>query len=313
VTFFPELLQKAGVRTLAGHAHFYFDQKSGFRQGFDVYKIVPGLVQDNTTDKNVTSPQHLELAKEMLGDKANTGKRFFAWFHFLDPHDQYMPHEGIGPYGKSSRDKYDGEITFVDQHVGKLLEFVDQQEWGKRTAIIITADHGEAFGEHKMYRHGFEIYEMLVHIPMMIRAPGITARRIDTPRSTMDLPPTILEMTGAPAEPTFQGKSLVGELYGATPEPRDVVIDLPRTGDNDRRRALVKGDYKLLAFGDDDAFELYDVVKDPKEEHDLKKKAELKQVFEDMKAAYKARVEKIIDVCPKMTDKLKGKKKRKRC
>ncbi|HEX7603007.1 MAG TPA: sulfatase, partial [Polyangiaceae bacterium] len=313
VTFFPELLQKAGVRTLAGHAHFYFDQKSGFRQGFDVYKIVPGLVQDNTTDKNVTAPQHLELAKEMLGDKANTGKRFFAWFHFLDPHDQYMPHEGIGPYGKSSRDKYDGEITFVDQHVGKLLEFVDQQEWGKRTAIVITADHGEAFGEHKMYRHGFEIYEMLVHIPMMIRAPGITARRIDTPRSTMDLPPTILEMTGAPAEPTFQGKSLVGELYGATPEARDVVIDLPRTGDNDRRRALVKGDYKLIAFGDDDGFELYDVVKDPKEEHDLKKKAEMKQVFEDMKAAYKARVEKILEVCPKMTDKLKGKKKRKRC
>src|SRR4051794_14653553 len=63
VVFFPELLQKANVRTLAAHAHFYFDQKSGFRQGFDDYRIVPGLVQDNTTDKNVTSPQHLELAK----------------------------------------------------------------------------------------------------------------------------------------------------------------------------------------------------------------------------------------------------------
>src|SRR5678816_2548706 len=90
VLFFPELLQKAGVRTLTAHAHFYFDQKAGFRQGFDVYEIVPGLSSSNTTDNNVTSPQHLELAQKMLGDKANTGKRFFAWFHFLDPHDVYM-------------------------------------------------------------------------------------------------------------------------------------------------------------------------------------------------------------------------------
>jgi arylsulfatase A-like enzyme len=309
VVMFPELLQKAGIRTLAGHAHFYFDQKAGFRQGFDAYEIVAGLSADNTTDKNVTSPQHVEMARKMLSDKANTGKTFFAWFHFLDPHDQYMPHEGIGPYGKSARDKYDAEVTFVDQYVGKLLEFVDQQPWGKDTAVIISSDHGEAFGEHKMHRHGFEIYEMLVRVPLMIRAPGITPRRIDTPRSAIDLPPTFLELTGAPSEPGFQGKSLVPEMYGKPVEERDVIVDLPRTSDNDRRRALIHGNHKLIAFGDDDGYGLYDVVADPLEKDDLKRKD--KALFEEMKKRYKGAA--IKDICPKHTEKLKDKKKSKKC
>jgi arylsulfatase A-like enzyme len=310
VVMFPELLQKAGVATLSAHAHFYFDQKAGFRQGFDVYEIVPGLSADNTTDRNVSSPAHLELATKILGDKARTRGRFFAWFHLLDPHDQYMPHAGIA-FGKKARDLYDGEIAFVDQHVKKLLDFVAAEDWGKRTAIIVTSDHGEAFGEHKMYRHGFEIYEMLVHVPLMIRAPGAKPRRIDTPRSSIDLAPTILELLGAPAEPSFQGKSLVPELGGGAAEERDVIVDLPRTSDNDRRRALVRGRYKLISFGDDDGFALYDVVSDPDEKRDLKR--EDKEAFEDMKARYKAASEKIRDICPKNTQKLKGVKKGRKC
>ncbi|AUX32819.1 MULTISPECIES: sulfatase [Sorangium] len=312
VLMFPELLQKAGVRTMTAHAHFYFDQKAGFRQGFDVYEIVPGLSADNTTDRNVTSPGHLELAIEMLSDKANTSGTFFAYFHFLDPHDVYMTHEGIEPFGKRARDKYDGEVRFTDMHVGKLLDFVAQQPWGKDTAIIITADHGEAFGEHKMYRHGFEVWDVLTHVPLMIQAPGgITPRRIDVPRSSIDLAPTILDMTGAPPEPSFPGKSLVPELYGASAEPRDVVVDLPRTSDNDRRRALISGRHKLIAYGDDDAFELYDVVADPGETKDIKR--DQGAVFEAMKAIYRERSAAIKDVCPKNTAKLKGKKKNKPC
>jgi arylsulfatase A-like enzyme len=307
VLMFPELLQKAGVRTLTAHAHFYFG-RAGFRQGFDAYEIVPGLSVNNLTDTNITSPQHLELAKKLLSDKANTDKTFFAWFHLLDPHDQYMPHEGIGPYGKTSRDRYDAEVTFVDQHVGKLLEFVDQQPWGKNTAVIVSSDHGEAFGEHKMQRHGFEIYEMLVHVPLLIRAPGLTPRRIDTPRSAIDLAPTVLELTGVPAEASFHGKSLVPELYGHAAEERDVIVDLPRTSDNDRRRALIHGQYKFLEYGNNDAFGLYDVVADPLEQKDLKRQN--KELFEEMKERYKKATGRLKDICPQHTEKLKGKKNR---
>jgi len=312
VLFFPELLQKAGVRTLSAQAHFYFSkQKAGFHQGFDVYEIVPGISADNTTDKNVTSPQHLELAMKMLSDKANTAGTFFAFFHFLDPHDMYMTHEGIESFGKKARDLYDGEMKFTDQHVGKLLDFVKQQDWGKRTAIIITADHGEAFGEHKMYRHGFEVWDVLSHVPLMIQAPGAAPRRIDEPRSSIDLAPTILELTGTPAENSLSGQSLVPELYGAKPEPRDVIVDLPRTSDNDRRRALIHDRYKLIAYGDEDGFDLFDIVADPGEKKDIKR--EQKEIFEQMKARYQDRSASMREVCPKMTQKLKGKKKNKPC
>ena len=187
VLMFPELLQKAGVRTLTAHAHFYFDQKAGFRQGFDVYEIVPGLSADNTTDKNISSPQHVELAKKLLSDKANTDKTFFAWFHLLDPHDVYMPHEGIGPYGKSGRDRYDAEVTFTDRHLGELITWVRAQPWGARTAIIVTADHGECFGEHSHYRHGFELWQELVRVPWIMRVPGIAPRRVQSGRQLKEL------------------------------------------------------------------------------------------------------------------------------
>jgi arylsulfatase A-like enzyme len=314
VHMFPELLQKAGIRTINAHAHFYFDKKQvGFQRGFDVTKIVPGLEADNKTDNNVTSPKHLELAKQMLSDKASSSGRFFAWFHFLDPHDVYIAHDGYGPFGsgKKPRDKYDSEVAFTDAHVGKLIDFVDAQPWGKRTAIIVTADHGEGFGERKMHRHGFELYEVLVHVPLMIRMPGAPARRIDTPRSNIDLAPTIVDAMGAKAELPFEGQSLVKELYGAKAEERDVIVDLPRTTDNDRRRAMIQGKYKVIAYGDDHAFEVFDVVADPGETDNLKKSD--RATYDRMVAAYKARVASIKDVCPKFTEKLKGKVKGKRC
>jgi arylsulfatase A-like enzyme len=312
VVMFPELLRKAGVRTMGAHAHFYFDKEhGGLHHGFDVWQIVGGITANNKTDENITSPQHLALALKMLGDKANTDKAFFAWFHFMDPHDEYMPHPGIGPFGKTARDKYDAEVAFTDQHVGKLLDFIAAQPWGANTAVIVSSDHGEAFGEHKMHRHGFELYEMLLRVPLLIQAPGITPRRIDAARSAIDLAPTILELAGAPAEPSFQGKSLVPELYGKDAEPRDVIADLPRTSDNDRRRAFIHGSYKLIAWGDDYSWEFFDIAKDPLEEHDLKKSEP--GPFADMKQRYKDAVKRVNDICPRHTDKLKGKSKGRRC
>lgn len=310
VLFFPELLKRDGVRTMSAQAHFYFE-KAGFNQGFDVYEIVKGITANNKTDENITSPQHLELAQKMLSDKVSTQGRFFAWFHFMDPHDEYMAHAGIGPYGKSARDKYDAEVTFTDQHVGKLLAFVEQQPWAKDTAIIVSSDHGEAFGEHKMRRHGFEIYEMLVRVPLLIKAPGAEPKVIDLARSAIDLAPTILELSGAPPEPSFIGKSLVPEVYGKAPEARDVILDLPRTSDNDKRRALIHGTHKIIAHGDDEAFEVFDLAADPGETKVIRK--DDPALVEDMKQRFKETVKGLKDICPKNTQKLKGKKPRRRC
>jgi arylsulfatase A-like enzyme len=309
--FFPELLQKAGVRTLSAHAHFYFETKAGFQQGFDDYRIVPGISRDNLTDKAVTSPGHTKLAIEMLSDEKNTAGQFFAWFHFMDPHDLYIKHEGFTKWGTGQRDRYDGEMAWTDHHLAKLLAFIDAQPWGERTALIISADHGEAFGEHKQTRHGFELWENLVCVPMFFVVPGVKAKRIDTPRSHIDLAPTILDLMGVPLHAGFQGKSLKAELSGQPPELRDVIVDLPRTSDNFRRRALVHDRHKIIAFGDDFRYQLYDVVDDVGERRDLRKTD--KELYKKMKQRYLERVKTIKDRCPKMRNKLKGRRPSKPC
>jgi arylsulfatase A-like enzyme len=193
-----------------------------------------------------------------------------------------------------------------------LLAFIEAQPWGKHTAIIVSADHGEAFGEHKMSRHGFELWEPLVRVPLLLRVPGVAPRQIDTPRSHLDLAPTIFELMDVPRHDGFGGRSLVSELKGEQDASlRDVILDLPRTSHNFRRRALVRGRYKLIAYGDDFRYKLLDIVDDPAELRDLRGRK--RDVYKDMKRRYLQRVKQIKDICPKMRHKLKGKRPERRC
>jgi choline-sulfatase len=284
--FFPRLLQKAGVHTMGVMAHMYF-KSAGFDQGFDDWAIVPGITFDPNTDKDVTSDKSEALAERLLGDPANDSRRFFFWAHFLDPHDEYLKHEGID-WGGKPRDRYDGEVTFTDRYVGKLLDFIAARPWASRTVIVVTADHGEEFGEHGMTRHGFEVWNTLVHVPLMIEAPGAAPRHVDVPRSAIDLPPTILELFGVPPDPAFEGTSLVAEIYGAPPEPRDVVVDLPETSNNGKRRALIHGDEKIICWDGDTYCKLYDLAQDPLEQAPVTRGDELKAMRERLRAASRA-------------------------
>lgn len=303
VLMFPERLQAAGVRTVAAQAHGYFKHGTGLDQGFDVWKIVPGLKWNATTDENVTGEAHEKIAEELLVDAASKGGRFFAWFHFMDPHDLYKAHPEGPDFGKKPRDLYDGEVRATDGHIGKLLVFLESQPFGASTTVIVSADHGESFGDHGVFRHGFELWEDLVRVPFFVRVPGVAAKRIDTPRSHLDLAPTILALLDVKAEPAFRGVSLLPEITGKEPPAaRDVVVDLARTSDNDRRRGLIRGTDKLLAFGDDATFQLYDLANDPNEKTDLAKKRPEK--LKELKEAYKAL--ELVEVKPSACRKLKG-------
>lgn len=285
--FFPEILQAHGVHTMGAHAHGYF-KKGGLDQGFARWELVPELKWNNTTDENITSPELEQLAERLLSEPAAKRKRFFAWFHFVDPHDLYLPHEGIGPYGEKLRDKYDAEVTFTDRYIGKLLDFIDSRPFGKNTAFIVTSDHGEAFGEHGQFRHGFEVWENLVRVPLFLVIPGVAPRVIDTPRSAIDIAPTILELFGQKTPEQMRGKSLVGDLRAEKPEERDIIIDLPQTSDNDKRRALVRGHLKVIASGTIERLSVFDIAADPGEEKPLSRGEATKGVEEAYHAASKS-------------------------
>ncbi|HVJ17567.1 MAG TPA: sulfatase-like hydrolase/transferase [Polyangiaceae bacterium] len=283
-----ERAQKAGHRTLAGHGHGYFLPGMGLDQGFDDYRLLKGTFLDNTGVHDVNSDRLNKLGKEQLSDPKNIGqegnKRFFAYYHYLDPHYSYSKHPGHPDFGNKARDVYDNEVHFTDQWVGDFVDWLLEQPFGKQTAVIITADHGEGFGEHNHYRHAYEIWESLVRVPLLIYVPGATPTRITTPRSHIDLAPTIADLMGIPPDPTWPGKSLVPEIFGEEPTARPVIAELPRADLMDRRRALIDGDYKLIAFGDDQSYQLYKVSEDFKEERDLVKTEP--ERFEAMKKRY---------------------------
>ena len=120
----------------------------------------------------------------------------------------YHQHKATPVFGKKVRDRYDSEVFYTDLWIGKLLEHMKKQSWWDKTVVIVSADHGEAFGEHNMYRHAFELWEMLVHVPLMFCGPNIQARRIESPRSSIDFAPTIVELMGVKAANDFVGESL---------------------------------------------------------------------------------------------------------
>lgn len=284
-----ERAQKVGHRTVAGNGHGYFLPTMGVNQGFDDWRLLPGTFLDTKGVFDVTSEKLNGLAKTILSDPKNTqlpeGKRFFAYFHFLDPHYAYYKHEGHPDFGNKRRDLYDNEMHYTDHWVGDLIEWASAEPWGKRTAIIVTADHGEGFGEHNHYRHAYEVWEALVRVPLMIHVPGAAPARIEVSRGQIDLAPTIADLMGLPDRDALRGQSLVPEVFGAPAAARPVLVDLPRCDLMDRRRAYISGDYKLISFGDDARFELYNVALDFKEERELSQ-AEPDRLTE-MKQAYK--------------------------
>ena len=288
------------IPCVAGHAHAYFGKgQSGFESGYRSWELVPNIPFNYETDPYVTSEPLTKLAIETL-TAVPKDHPFLAWFHYMDPHDEYKTHPESPHFGKLPRDLYDEEVFSTDRWIGTLLDFVEQQPWAARTAIIVTADHGEAFGEHGMSRHAHEVWEELVHVPLFVMVPGAAPRVIDTPRGAVDLAPTYIELLGAKPSAALPGTSLVAELRSAKTEPpaaRDVIVDLPEDEYNERRRALVHGSTKLIAFGNDVRFALYDLEADPREADDLSRKRP--ELAAEMRLLYKEASKRIIESPPR--------------
>ena len=308
--FTAERVHDVGARTFAGMCHWYFRPSSGLKQGFDVWDtsaIPPGMGDNDTT---VTSQGMGDLALKLLQRPENTvgtdlptegsggpdgsGKkpfRFFAWFHFFDPHAQYVPHKEAPDFSAgngATRQIYDQEVWYTDKHIGRVLDYVASQPWGEETAIVMTADHGEAFLEHGMAWHGQQIWNELVHVPLFVYVPGQPPQRVKEKRSHIDIAPTIAELMGAPIpeDGSLRGHSLIADVLNKDKhEERDVYIDMPAGPYNDAKRAIIYGPtpgIKLMHHGGNN-YQLFDLNEDPGEKKDLASdKAKLKEAITRM-------------------------------
>ncbi|MFW5741218.1 MAG: sulfatase-like hydrolase/transferase, partial [Myxococcota bacterium] len=295
-----ERLQDAGIYTIALHCHWYFKKETGLGRGFDLFDLsaLPPQGIDATTDTTYSADRLSDAAIKVLSDPANTSKQFYAWVHYFDPHAEYLRHEGIKEFGNKARDLYDHEVLWTDTQMKRLLEFVESQPWGKRTAIIVTSDHGEAFGEHGMYRHGFEVWEEIVRVPMLVYVPGLEPKRVKERRSLIDLVPTILDLMkverGEPKHETdfLSGKSLVPDILAgpeAELEQREILVDMPPGPFNQARRAYIRGDMKLIVAGGV-RYQLYDLAEDPGEKKDLSGNKELLKEYRKHYDLFRARM-----------------------
>ncbi len=246
-----QALDRIGFLTAALWAYSYFDarEQRGFERGIDHYDS-----QRAALHTNVAGPAESvgSSAREITDDaiaflRAHPGERFFLSVHYYDPHLSYEAHAGAPAFGERPEDRYDQEIWFVDQQIGRLLGELQALGTRARTAVVVTGDHGEGFGERGVTAHGYHLYPPQTKVPLIIQVPGLPPRRIATPVGHVDLAPTLVNLVGGASEPSFLGRTLVGALAGAAPAGGDEVVfqEVSYEGDN-KKRALVSATHQLI-------------------------------------------------------------------
>ncbi|MBP9088041.1 MAG: sulfatase-like hydrolase/transferase [Kofleriaceae bacterium] len=292
--FLFEQLKAGGLFTVGETSHFYFcDDKrdpamcQGFghkrhtnvMQGADDWQNLEA-VDIGPSNKDIASPRIVPRAIAKLNELAQSKKRFAMMVHLFEPHSTYVEHDGykITESGTAAlAQKYDYEITFMDTWLGKLFDSLKSNGLADNTLVVVIADHGEAFGVHsvagnRMFFHGQTLYDELLHVPMMFRAPGLAASKRDDVVQLVDLAPTIAAAMGAPASSKWVGRSLVPALTGATLPPAPAFAELlPAPDWNHDGKAMISADgkYKVFYRISDSRWEIYDLVTDPAETKNL--------------------------------------------
>lgn len=239
----PELLD--GVQRVLVRRKGGVDSGEGLVRGFD-----------ETTAVISWADEIVDQIDVVLGKAED--RPLLVYSHLLDPH---FPYTSRGELDDPFHG-YLAEVAFVDAQLARLRSIVAKRGLEHRTFFVVTADHGEAFGEHRTKYHAKTVYEELVHVPLIVAGPGVVKRRIDEPVSTMDVGPTILDLFGVATPGTFMGQSLVPLLRG-----RDVRLTRPIVIDTGRRKqALIDRDgIKIIRNLNENTVELYDLRADPKE------------------------------------------------
>jgi arylsulfatase A-like enzyme len=266
-----ELLRNAGYDTAMVVSHYFLSGRYGLQKGFT--HVDSHLLQMDMI-AGITSPEITEKGVDWIRDKAavRDGIPWFLWLHYFDPHDTYLPHPGYSEkFGmKREIDLYDGEIAFTDDYVGRVLDELARSRLDDDTIVVIVADHGEEFMEHGETRHGKNLYEETVRVPLMIRAPGFHPTRVESVIASVDLMPTLLELADVKTDFPIEGQSLIPLLRGEIGPEREAVSEV-YWQDKQDMKSLRKGSWKYIdhKLGVQKLDLLYSLPVDPEESDDL--------------------------------------------
>jgi arylsulfatase A-like enzyme len=222
-----EILADRGYRTIGIGCAPYLKAKFGYAQGFDNYDDDLASPSWQKSHRAKTAAQAVDKALQATG--ARGGSPWFVFLHIWDVHYDFLP---PAPFDKRFVDpayhghlrmadweknrsfavgmdpadydyalaQYDGGVAWADSELGRLFATLKKRGQWDRTAVIVTADHGEEFLDHGQKGHGHSLFDELLRVPLLVKAPGVRAGlTIDCPAGLIDLFPTLAEWAGAPA------------------------------------------------------------------------------------------------------------------
>ena len=245
---FPALLTANGVSTLTAVSINFLASDFGVVRGFADEKIVTDG-RRHAVGKVVIDPLVERLRR--AGPEP-----LFLYAHLTEPHAPYDRGKSQG----TERERYLAEIAVADAQVARVWTVL-RQRFADRGVLIVSADHGEAFGEHATFQHTKTLYEELVHVPLLVRGAGVVPRAIEERVGLVDLGPTILDLFGVETPAAFEGQSLVPLLEGGT-----VSLERPLILEGRLRRAMyAEGGLKVIEDDRRKTVEVYDLERDPGE------------------------------------------------
>lgn len=256
-----EILHQRSFRTAAFVGSIVLARDRGLARGFDVYS--DGTRAGAPAPRRRSASEVVDEAAAWIGrlDRAP----FLLWLHLYDAHaPQTLPLEFRRAYG----DRYEGAIAYMDAQIGRLLEALQQKRRLETSAIVIAADHGESLGEHGEREHGIFLYEGATHVPLIVRWPGASRRRVAAVTSLVDVLPTILDLFSLASPGVLDGRSLAPALRGMPLPERPVYAEsmyAKRFGWSPLR--MLRDE--RMKYIDAPRPELYDLQADPYEQRDL--------------------------------------------
>jgi len=206
------------------------------------------------------------LARQALKRLTAQEKPWFLWVHYSEPHAEYLPHPGY-EFGDDLEGLYDGEIAYADQALRLLLNRLRDGGHADNTIVVVTSDHGEAFGEHGFFTHGQSLFVEELHVPLVIHLPPGSgadnfAKRISDPVDLTDVAPTLLDALGVKALYPMHGESLLPRALADTPLRTPEAFAETRLP-YARLQALRRGDEVILLDHLIGSVRSYDLATDP--------------------------------------------------